>query len=278
MDISDEVHRLVGMERQLSEAEVDVEPELAADGAHDGAQGQRLATSNVEDIAAGESPFFENEANRLSDVLNSAKIADLHTRRHTKGLAFEGAAQQRWKEAIAPVMHAGKREGSNYRQVPFEAFRTGAEKAVRSRFGGSVRVEGINWIPFPAGAVLARVNESGADVNEMAAVDFAGALKEFDGGLDVQANEIEPADLSWADSAGGAMNDGVGLEVEDGLTECGSIGNVELLPVDIGEAGKKRRIGVSGEQMDAGLPMHLAEQPYDVTAEGSGRSGDEHAL
>ena len=52
MDVRDEVHGFVGMERHFTEAEFDFEAELAANGTNDATQGDGLAAADVEDIAA----------------------------------------------------------------------------------------------------------------------------------------------------------------------------------------------------------------------------------
>ena len=92
-------------------------------------------------------------------------------------------------------MEAREREGAHDGEVPLEAFGSGAEEAVGRGFTGSIWMQRVDGITFAARAVLLTVNQAGADMDEVAAIDLAGGFKERYGGGDIETDEIEPADL-----------------------------------------------------------------------------------
>jgi hypothetical protein len=110
----------------------------------------------------------------------------------------------------------------------------------------------------------------------VAVFQFAGGLEELVGGLDVEVDEIEPADVGGAHAAGGAVEDNVGLDVEDGLLELRSVEHIDLADLDVGAGGEERWIGGAHEEDDPGARVGRGEQMHDVVAEGSGCSSDEH--
>src|ERR1035438_1521007 len=90
--------------------------ELTAYRADDGAQRDRLATADVENIATGQCSLFEYERYCLGDILYRAEVADLSASRHTERLALLGGPEKRGEETVSSIVEAGKREWADDRE------------------------------------------------------------------------------------------------------------------------------------------------------------------
>src|ERR1035437_4820343 len=99
--------------------------------------------------------------------------------------------------------------------MALEALSTGSEETVCRGFACAIWVERIDWVSFAAWAVLLAVNQPRADVDEVAPVYFTRGFKERDRGSNIQTDEIEPAYPRRTNSAGCAVNDSVGLKIQD---------------------------------------------------------------
>jgi hypothetical protein len=163
-------------------------------------------------------------------------------------------------------------------KVSFESLGPSAEQAVGSGLTGSVGVERVDGVTLAAGAILAGIDESSADVDEVTLIDLARGFKECIRCRDVQSDEIEPADLRWSNAAGCAMDDGVRLEVEDGCSRGVVVGDIDLLDGDAWDVLEQLRVGGPHQQMHPGGRMLSAHVPDDVVAECAGCSGDQNPL
>jgi len=91
----------------------------------------------------------------------------------------------------------------------------GSEETICGGFACPIRVERVDWVALAAWAVLFAVYQPCADVDEVAPVNFTGGFKERDRGRNIQADEIEPAYPRRTNSTGCAVNDSVGLKIQD---------------------------------------------------------------
>ena len=80
-------------------------------------------------------------------------------------------------------------------------------------------------------------------MDEVAAVHLAGSLEEGDRGGHIEPDEVEPVNFGWSYSAGGAMDDRIGLKVQRQLASCVRVGDIDLLDSHIGEIGEERETG-----------------------------------
>src|SRR5882757_9531756 len=63
MNISNQIHRFIGMKRHFSQTKLNIQSKLTADRTDDAAQRDRLTTADIKDVATGQRSVFEDQAN-----------------------------------------------------------------------------------------------------------------------------------------------------------------------------------------------------------------------
>jgi len=92
-------------------------------------------------------------------------------------------------------MYTGEREWTNNSKVTPETFGSGSEQAIGRRLSGTINMECVNGIVFPADLIVIAIDKAGADMDEVAVVNLTRRLEELVSGFYVEINELEPCDV-----------------------------------------------------------------------------------
>ncbi len=212
-------------------------------------------------------PVFKNHADCLRNILHCTKISYLIACRHGKWPTLGCRPKHRRKKSIATVVESGERERTYDGEMPLKPFCSSAKQTIRSGFGGSIRMQRVDRITFAAGPLLASVDESCRNMNEVARLEQAGRLEQGNSRGHVQMDLLKPSDVARAYTRGRTMNNCVGLELEQSISNRANMRHIELLHRHIIEISEQSIVRRTHQHMNARFGMDFPPTANNVVTQ-----------